>query len=98
MPATKTPAQLSITKATAQARRIVARVMPNIASTVTVKSDLSHNLRADLPIVVTVITFPAETPNHQRRNLADGLYELSGYWGCEFDTTRVKVTRRISND
>lgn len=47
---------LTIPVATRQARAIVDRVMPGVMATVESRS--SHDLQADVPIVITTVTFP----------------------------------------
>jgi hypothetical protein len=91
MPKTKTPALLTVSKATSQARRAVDRIMPGVMATV--ESKLSHDLKADTALVVTTITFPAEVTS-QRYNLEFELYKLSNWTKVCVDATQITITRK----
>lgn len=47
---------LTVTQATSQARRHVDRIMPGVMATV--DSRTSYDMKADVPIVITTVTFP----------------------------------------
>jgi len=89
---TKTSALLSVTKATTQARRIVDKFIPGVMATV--ESRLSHDLDADVPIVITTITFPADRQGCGE--LSSALTALPGYRGGNFDECRIEITRARS--
>ncbi len=89
MAGTKTPAPLSITKATRQARRIVDEVMPGVMATV--DSKLSHDLATDTPLVITTVTFPAG--QHGRGGLALLLAALPGFRSRTVADSRITIAR-----
>lgn len=84
-------AQLTITKATSQARRIVDRVMPGVMATV--ESKHSWDAASDRQTVVTTITFPANA--YAANNLALALQDRLGA-DVELSPTRIVVTRAVA--
>jgi hypothetical protein len=89
MPTTKTPQLLTVPKATAQARRIVDKLMPGAMATV--ESKLSHDLATDTPTVVTTVTFPFAHENAE--NLAVELNGLTGVRAIQDGATYIRFTR-----
>lgn len=89
MPKTKTPALLTVTQATTQARRMVTKT--TTAQTVTVESRLSHDLAMDVPIVITTITFPASDLTAEA--LHEAAADLSGYLRTVRDSSRLVIVR-----
>lgn len=86
---TKTPAQLTVTKATQQARRHVDRIMPGVGATV--ESRLSHDLATDTPTVVTTISFPEG--NAGQHTLYAAISTLPGYLSRTNGPTYFTITR-----
>jgi hypothetical protein len=93
MAKTKTRGPLSVTKATADARRIVNRTLPAMGPEVSVTSKLSHDLTADRAIVVTTITFPPSVSKQDVADMDDDLHTLPGWFDAAIDPTRITVTR-----
>lgn len=89
MPKTKTPAPLTATKATSQARRHVDAIMPGVGATV--ESKLSHDLATDTPTVVTTITFPAGQAG--RTGLALMLETLPGFRARTVADASIRIIR-----
>lgn len=88
--AARKPAGLTVAKATADARKVVNRVMPGVNTTV--DSRLSHDLDTDTPTVITTITFPR---GHAARHLA--VVNLAAIdEGAEIVDTdsRIAITRK----
>jgi hypothetical protein len=83
---------LTVAQATAQARRIADRVMPNAG--VTVESRLSHDLATDTAIVITEITFPANTDLAGKVGLGVALHTLTGVAGQTSADSRITITRK----
>lgn len=63
---------LTVTQATSQARRHVDKLMPGVMATVDSRG--SYDLKADVPTVITTVTFPAGHPSAEALHLA--LYTL----------------------
>jgi hypothetical protein len=89
MARTKTPAPLTVTKATSQARRIVDRIMPGMMATV--DSKLSHDLATDTATVITTVTFPENADG--QRDLFRALETLSGAESTTWGIARITVER-----
>lgn len=88
MPKKNSTPELTVTKATTQARRHVDRLMPGVMATV--ESRLSHDLDTDTPLVVTIATFPA---TYSPVALADALKALPGAASVRAHATRIVLTR-----
>lgn len=71
---TRKPTQLTVVKATLQARREVNKLM--VGTYATVESKLSHDLATDTATVITTVTFPKDHP--MRRRIAAALADLPG--------------------
>lgn len=86
------PAGLTVAKATAQARRIASAIMPQAG--VTVESKNSHDLDADIPTIVTTVTFPAG--HEERLMLAANLITLPDYieHSVDLSPSRIAITRK----
>lgn len=91
MPKTKTPAKLTVTQATSQARRHVDKLMPGVMATV--ESRYSWNLAEDRQIVITTVTFSGDHPN--RSTLYGALSSLPGVTGVRTGWARFVVTREV---
>lgn len=91
--ASRKPAELTVVKATREARKIVNRVMPNVG--VTVESKLSHDLTTDTPTVTTTITFP-KSDARTVHALDSELYKLTGWWGSRKADSSIVVTRKVN--
>lgn len=92
------PAGLTIAKATAQARRIAANVMPG--ELVTVDSRRSHDLPTDTALIVTTVTFPSGNPNgpalySELSYLADRFGNMP--YDFDFSASRITITRRTDS-
>lgn len=80
---------LTVTQATSQARRHVDKIMPGVMATV--DSRTSYDLKADVPIVITTITFPR---NHAARHLLVKTIALAMNDATLIDTdSRITITR-----
>jgi hypothetical protein len=83
--------ELTISKATAQTRRLVDKIMPGVMATV--ESKRSYDLAAGKATIVTTITHP-EYSNHVA--LAQAAIEVLGSaWKIEQFPTLTRVTRDI---
>jgi hypothetical protein len=83
--------ELTITKATAQARRLVNKIMPGVMATV--ESKQSYDLAADRATIVTTITHPDDA---DRVMLLQGATQrLTGTWKIETFPTLTRITRDI---
>lgn len=82
---------LTVTQATSQARRHVDRIMPGVMATV--DSRTSYDLKADVPIVITTVTFP-----HMHAGISDlraALHALPGMRDFKTESARMTFTRTI---
>lgn len=87
--------ELTISKATAQARRLVDKIMPGAMATV--ESKRCYDLAADRATIVTTITYPIEA---DRFALAAAIWDVldgkhADVRGVEVMDTRTIVTRGI---
>ena len=89
MAKTKTPAALTIPKATQQVRQRVNKIMPGVMATV--ESAGSYDLEADVPLIVTTVTFPYQHPH--REMLAAALSPLPDVRRIESEPARIVITR-----
>lgn len=92
MPKSKVPAprELTVTRATAEARRLVDRIMPGVGATV--ESRRSYDMDSDTPTIITVITHPAGHP--AAFALWTALVGLPGHLRAgSQDSARMVVTR-----
>lgn len=91
MPKTKTPAKLTITVATRQARRHVDKLMPGVLATVETRGSADPITLA--PLMVTTVTFPAGHEN--RMALGVALETLPGVVKMIADSARLVITREV---
>lgn len=89
--ANRKAAGLTVPKATADARKIVNRVMPGVNTTV--ESKLSHDLATDTPTVITTVTFPANQAG--RTGAALLLADLDGYLSRRVADSSIVITRKV---
>lgn len=82
------PAGLTISKATADARRLAVRHLP--AELVTIESRLSYDLNADQKLIVTVLTFPAKVSSLALWRATEA---LSAVEGRVWSACRIEITR-----
>lgn len=80
---------LTIPVATRQARAIVDRVMPGVMATVESRS--SHDLQADVPIVITTVTFPRMHDGIS--DLRAALHSLTGIRDIKTECSSITITR-----
>lgn len=89
MAKTTAPAQLTITRATSQARRHVDKLMPGVMATVESKG--SYDLEADVPLIITIVTFP-----HMHSAISElrtTLHSLPGIRDIRTESARITITR-----
>jgi hypothetical protein len=92
MPKPKTPATLTVTKATSQARRHVDRLMPGVLATVETRG--SANPKTLEHLMVTTVTFPEGHPNAAA--LYGALSELPNRHGnMTIDSARIVIKRKV---
>lgn len=88
--ASRKPAGLTVAKATADARKLVNRVMPsNLGATF--NSRLGHDLDTDTPTVITTITFPRNTED--AASIGAALLRLAD-GGMRIADSSVVITRK----
>ena len=83
------PTELTVAKATAQVRRLVAKHLPDVL--VTVDSARSYDLEADQELIVTTVTFPEAADVLAFWRSIEALDPDSREWG----TARITITRTV---
>jgi hypothetical protein len=90
--ARKQDTSLTVTKATSQARRHVDAIIPGAMATVESKD--SFDLDTNTALVVTTVTFPANTSAQDVADLDDEIHGLPGYVSSKVAGSRIVITRK----